>query len=187
MQSRCGRGCSSLSARRAVHDRGSRSTWGELSVRDRTRSSLTSLSRAVDIYTYISTPLSVVGGCHLGNTRGALHRGAGGEGVVRVPASERRRRRRESVVVIVVALSLSLSCYLSLFLSFSLTFSLRSSFYFFYSHPAFFRSPGFEVGVALADASDARVARETWLLGATRIRRCATRDCGIVCKSTRCD
>lgn len=55
-QSRCGRGCSSLSVRRAVHIRGSRSTWGELSAasRDRTRLSFTSLSCAARyIYTYI--------------------------------------------------------------------------------------------------------------------------------------
>jgi len=95
VQSRCGRGCSSLSARRAVHVRGSRSTWGELSAAIARASSLTSLSRAVEIHIHIYIYTPVCRGWlppwkHEGD---ATRRRGGG---VRVPVSERRRRVRSS-------------------------------------------------------------------------------------------
>jgi len=74
----------------------------------------------------------------------------GGGGMVRVGErydSPRANGDAESVVVIFVVLSLSLSCHLSPPLS--LSRSSSSLFYFFYSHLTFFRSLGFEVGVAI--------------------------------------
>lgn len=106
--------------------------------RDRTRLSLTSLSRYGYLSIYPPICREVVAtletrGEHCNVLQGVRARpGTWGR------ASERRRRVRRGVVI-VAPLSLSRAR------SLTLSLSLPLLFYVFYSHPAFFRSPGLEV------------------------------------------